>query len=414
MKCVLSLGISFLGLTLSAVVALGQAEPLATVVQARLIEPGSTPFYLQAVITERGDPTEHVDVEMFWAGPEKWRRIIKSAEFSQTLIVNGDKISEQDSADYMPLAIQVLTTAMVDPEPVLAAVRPGDMVRTKANGLSDESGRTCSPDGKMCGMGRFGLMESLGGAGRSVDFMDYKKFKDRRVARMISYRIDPGDTWQARITTLAEFKSNDEAQFAITNPTPTDMQIHSVVLSEVGLRNLSAEPVQIIWPQVLEDQNMTGKTSYYVSLDRGGKIREVLPLSVAIERADDSARRQIMRQKFNPAMKGGIPVQAEGILSFNYDTRAYGPKAMLTDEEARKLAADIVDPEFPPGTASGTTCSIRIAVDADGHVIEQIAMADCHGIHMACQKAIGKWHFSPIMEAEKPRPYRAELTFRVP
>jgi hypothetical protein len=49
---------------------------------------------LQAVITERGDPNEHVEVEMSWMAPDKWKRTIRSAEFSQTLIVNGDKIFE--------------------------------------------------------------------------------------------------------------------------------------------------------------------------------------------------------------------------------------------------------------------------------------------------------------------------------
>lgn len=77
---------------------------------------------------------------MSWVAPDKWKRTIRSAEFCQTLIVNGDKIFEQDSDDYLPLAIQVLTTAMVDPRPVIAAFSPGDIARTKANGASDESG----------------------------------------------------------------------------------------------------------------------------------------------------------------------------------------------------------------------------------------------------------------------------------
>jgi hypothetical protein len=36
-------------------------------------------------------------------------------------------------------------------------------------------------------------------------------------------------------------------------------------------------------------------------------------------------------------MKDGVRVQAEAILNFHFDTRAYGPAKPLTDAEVRKL-----------------------------------------------------------------------------
>ena len=80
----------------------GQDRSAPTLVQAFLTRPGGAPFYLQATITERTDPNEHIEVEMSWVSPGKWKRKIQSQEFSQTLIVNGGKVFEQDSADYMP------------------------------------------------------------------------------------------------------------------------------------------------------------------------------------------------------------------------------------------------------------------------------------------------------------------------
>ncbi len=387
--------ISFAILCLSAFVtpvsAGGQTGPAAQVVQAWLTEPGSTPFYLQAVITESSDPNEHVEVEMSWVAPDKWKRTIRSQEFSQTLIVNGDRVFEQDSADYMPLAIQVLSTAMVDPRSMIAAVRPGDSVLTKANGRSDESGKMCfDPAGKMCGISRDGLTESLSGPGRSVTFSNYHKFKGKRVARSIRYMLDHGDSYQAHVNTLGELKS-DGAQFSIPAPTPRENQIRSLVIPEVELRALSLQPTEIIWPQVLEDTQTTGETSYYVSLDRSGAVREVLPLSVAVERADDSARRQIMKWKFKSVIKDGVPVQAEAVLNFHFDTRAYGPKAPLTNEEVRKLASNIVEPAFPPGAApSGSTFTLAVALDADGGLIESIALDGPRQLGLACSQAIGK------------------------
>jgi len=413
----MKLGISavaWLGIGLSASAAVGQGSPVQ-LVQGTLTETGAAPFYLQAVITERGDPDEHIDVEMSWVAPNKWRRTIQSKEFSQRLIVNGDKVFEQDSEDYFPLGIQTLVTVMVDPKPVLEAVRPGDQVMTKANGASDESGKMCfGPNSKMCGTGRFGLTEMVHAAGRSVDFMDYQKFKDKRVARMLIYHIDPGDSLQAHINSLGEFKSYDEEELSVADPTPKQRQLLSAILPEAELRDLAPQPMEIIWPQVLEDQRTEGETSYYVSLDRSGQVREVLPLSVAIERADDSARRQIMKWKFKPVLMDGILVQAEAVLNFHFNTRAYGPAAPLTDLEVRRLASGMVDPVFPAAVTSGSTFTIHIAVDEEGHVIESIAGDGPRELYRPCSQAIGKWHFSPIVEDGKPRPYRGEIACRVP
>ena len=400
-----------ISLALCASFAASQGAPGPRVEQATLIAPGSSPFYLQAVITERGDPDERIEVEMSWVAPDKWKRTIRSAEFSQTLIVNGDKVFEQESDDYLPLAIQVLTTAMVDPKPIIAALRPGDVARTKANGGSDESGRVCF--GKMCFKRGIGLVETVAGPGRSVTFTDYRPFKNKRVARQLSYQIDPGDSYQARVTTLGELTS-DNTEFAIHEPTPKEKQIRCMILAEAQLRALALQPTEIIWPQVLEDNNISGETSYYLSVDRTGQVHEVLPLSVSVERADDSARRQIMKWKFKPVMKDGVAVQAEAILNFHFDTRAYGPTKPLTDAEVRKLATNMREPVFPDGGLSGSPCSIRIAVDAEGKLIEQIPVEGSGDVALACMKAIGRWQFSPIVEDGKPRPYRGEISFRVP
>ena len=180
-------------------------------------------------------------------------------------------------------------------------------------------------------------------------------------------------------------------------------------------RGLAQQPLEIIWPQVLEDNNTTGETSYYVSLDRSGQVREVLPLSVAIERADDSARRQILKWRFKPVLRDGVPVQTESILNFSFNTRSYGPASPLTDEDARKLATNIIDPVFPEGTApSGSTFEIRIAVDEEGNIIESIAGDGPHAMYQPCSEAVGKWHLRPIIEDGKPRPYRAKVICRAP
>ena len=87
----------------------------------------------------------------------------------------------------------------------------------------------------MCGVSRYGLTESLGGPGRSVDFMDYQEFNDKRVARTPIHHLDAGDSLQAHVNTLGEFRKYDDAKFSIAEPTPRQKQIRSVVVPEAEL-----------------------------------------------------------------------------------------------------------------------------------------------------------------------------------
>jgi hypothetical protein len=389
-------------------------DALPSVVQPVLVEPGDSPFHLSAVITERADFNQHVDVELYWISPTKWKRTITSQDFSQTLIVNGDNTFEQDSDDYFPLGLQALATALVDPRPALQAWRPGDPLLTKANGAADESGKVCfNPQRTMCGISRLGLMETIGAPGQFVTFSDYQPFNGKRVARLVTYKIDQGDSLQARVSDLEAMKSIDDKFFAIDQPTPKEKQIKVETLAQAELSQQALQPMEIIWPQVL-DGHTSGETSYFVSIDRTGQVRDVLPLDVEIERANDSAVNQIRRWKFKPLIMDGVTLQMEGVLQFAFNTRAYGPADMLTDEEGRKYATTIVEPDYPTGAVAGSTCTVRVAVDADGKVIEMI-IGDCSpGLGQPCFKALGKWRFSPIVQGGKSLPYRAQIVFRVP
>ena len=384
------------------------------VVQPVLTAPGNVPFHIRAAVTERADFNEHIDIELYWVSPNKWRRTIRSQDFSQTLVVNGNSIFEEDSDDYFPLGLHTLATALVDPTSVLDAWRPGDQLMTKANNGADESGKLCfDGQGKMCVVSRTGLTETVAAPGHAVTFSDYRPFRGTRVARLLIYQIDHGDSLQARVTELDELKPIDESMFSIASATPAEKRLDSVIVTQSELAARALQPLEIVWPQVLDGQT-SGKTSYYVSIDRAGQVREILPLSVAVERADDSARRQITRWKFKPVMKDGVPVQAEAVVNFEFNTRAFGPKDMLGDGEARQFASNILDPVLPSGISPGSTCAIRIAIDADGGLIEQIAGDCAPGMYTPCSRALGKWHFSPIVKDGKSLPYRAEILFHAP
>jgi hypothetical protein len=387
-------------------------EPVV-LVQSVLTEANAVPFHLKATITEGRERDTVGHVEMIWLAPNKWRRTIEAEDFSQTLVVNGGNVYEKDSEDYIPLSLDVLVSAMVDPRPVLVAHRPGDILLTKANGSSDESGKICY-GGKfnMCGVGKFGLAEEVGTPGYRITFTDYRRFKDKRVARLLNFTVGVGEFLSLQVDELKEIKTEQESLFLIESPTPKQDQIRSVQLSESALRAFNSSTPEIIWPQVL-DGATTGNASFYISLDRNGNVREVLPVHTDNERSNDSARRQLMRWKFKPIIQDGVAVQAGSIFNFKLNTRAWGPPSPLGDSEARNLASQIVEPTFPSGTPAGTTYSIWVAVDSDGKIIEEIPAEGPTQLLKPCMDALAKWQFKPVMENGEPRPYRAKLVFGV-
>jgi hypothetical protein len=367
------------------------------------------------MITEgRGDDPV-AQVEIWWAAADKWRRSIQSDEFSQTRIVNGSQVSEHDSDEYVPVELQSLVTAMLDPAPILAAHRPGEELITKANGHAEESGLTCfASDRRMCLMNRAGLGEIVGMPGHSLEFTDYRQFRGMRIARLLIDTVEVGEFETAKISELQSIKHLDESLFSISQPTRSEDQIHSLVVPEETFRALLLSSPEIIWPQPL-DGRTSGTASFLVSVDPQGRVREVLPAYTDNERSNDSARRQIMRWRFKPPTTDGLPTQVESVLTFALNTRAWGPASPLSNEEVRKLASNIIEPDIPANAAPpGSLCTLRVAIDSDGYLIETIADSCPAGLFEPCLKAIAQWHFSPVLENGQPRPYRGEIIFRFP
>jgi hypothetical protein len=382
--------------------------------QGTLIAVGSSPFHLKAAITDGDDPTPLAHVEIFWASPDKWKRIVQSEEFSQTLIVNGDKVFEQHSANYFPFRLKTAVTAITDPKQVSDAHRTGDILLTKANGAANESGVTCmDPGHRFCGRSPYGLNETVGAPGYAVSFTNYKEFHKKRIARLLKSQISKEDYQTVEVTELSDLKNPDESLFAVPQPTAPENVLLNVTLAENKLRGLVQGAPDVIWPQML-DGATTGKASFIVELDAAGKVRDVLPIHNDNYSSSDSAIRQIKRWKFSPATMNGVPAQAEGVLTFDVNTREFAPADALTDEQVRKLATNIVEPVVPPGLVPpGTVFKLRITVDTDGVIAEKIIDGGPWQLFGPCDKAIMQWHLSPIMENGQPRSYRGLVEFHI-
>jgi len=274
-------------LAISAFADDGEKAPLGEIAdravqQSKLTLPGSRPFHLTAEVIETTnlDSDYKAKIEQHWCSPEKWRRTIESPEFSQTLVVNGDRVSEKDTGDYFPWWLNDLLTAMTDPLPMLDTLKQINMQITKPNG--SERSITCADLrrtydlGVFCFEGSHGLLTTANTRGYQAELKNFKDFGSKRIARTLAITPESGTTIQATITELTELSEPDDRMFAIERPTSLQERIGRITVDEDAIRKLSTTGTAVEWPTVGEGLTK-GRCSVFVSVDRTGRMREVWP-----------------------------------------------------------------------------------------------------------------------------------------
>jgi hypothetical protein len=295
--------------------------------QTALTLPGSKPFHLKAEIIESTNPDSGYKgtFEEYWVSPEKWWWRIESPEFSQTKIVNGDKVLEQDTGDYFPWWLNNLITAMLDPWP--GFVMPNHINEQAGNNLNPRISSVCTrttmgndqwsfclEPRRMLLTNVFNLGDDYGG-----EFKNYAGFGKKQIARQIAMDPEPGTTIQATITQLVELRQPDETMFAIDKSTPPEERINRLRISEETLRSLSLTSTEIKWPAV-EGGLLTGGCAVYVSADRSGHMREVWPGGCDNNELETPLREMVKKWQLKTAAVNGVPVQVEARLTFPVKT----------------------------------------------------------------------------------------------
>jgi hypothetical protein len=390
--------------------------------QSQLTLPGSKPFHLQAVIRDTSDPNSdyQAKIDEYWVSPTKWKRTIESEEFSQTLIVNGDAVSEQDKGDYSPFWLKNFVTSLTDPLPMLSALKQSNAQIQKPQG--SERSTSCADLHSrvdrwvICFEGSHGLLASVFSKGYAMEFKDFKKFGDKRVPTRLTTDPEPGTKLEARILELTEFTQPDDQMFVVSQPTPPKDRIKSIRIDEEALRKLALGSTEIDWPPVGEGLT-TGGCAVYVSADRAGNIREAWPEGCDSASLQDPLREAVKKWRLKPAISDGVPVQVEALLGFTFHTTVDKSLALpeLSDEEVRKLSSNAVEPVFPPGSVQkGTEVVIQISVDESGKLT---GVGNTHNLDTkvfgAAYVALRKWHFSPYIKHGKPQYFHANVSFHV-
>jgi hypothetical protein len=306
--------------------------PKHAIEQSQLTLKGSRPFHLKARVVEStnlDNDDYKAEVEEYWLAADKWRRTIKTSEFSQTLIVNGDKVSEQINGDYYPHWLYMIVNAILDPGAALQGV---DMSKSADNPMIGGA-KFCRRFAFRAGIPPVGnnvfstycfdggLLDSVGKPGYDAEYGNYKKFAEKQVAQKIREYTESDTELEAKIYELSELGAPDESLFAVPEPTA---RLRTTIVSEETIRGLSLSSPAMQWPTI-QGGKSSGVLSIYLCIDREGRVRETYPLNSDHPVMTDAARKQLMNWRFKPASNGGVPVQVESILTFAYETKIEPP-----------------------------------------------------------------------------------------
>lgn len=318
--------ISLLALTsLSVAVDSLDELPKKAIEHSQITLPGSHPFVLKAKVLEVTNPSNasyQTEIEEYWVAPDKWRRTVKTPSFSETLIVNGKKTSEQLTGDYYPNWLRTIVAAIFDPGDALKGI---DLSRSSDNPMSSGN-KTCRRFTFMAGAHPVsnkvfsifcfddGLIDMAVKPGYEVIYKNYKTFAGKHVARTITEEIESGTVVEATIEDLVELKSPDDAIFAVAGD---NAPVQTIRADEPTLRSLSLNTPEIVWPAHTGGKD-TGTLSLYVCVDRTGHVREIYELNSSNPGLSDVAREQVMKWQFKPASSQRVSVQVEAILTFAF------------------------------------------------------------------------------------------------
>jgi len=307
------------------------------ITKSQITLPGSAPFHLTAKTfesTDRDNDSHNATIEEYWVAPDKWRRIVKTAEFSEVLIVNGDKTSETLTGDYYPNWLRQFVNGIFDPGAPMqgvdlaksnevsksARVVNGTLTITEVCPRFTFLAGTPPVTNKIFSMYCFeyGLLKSVMTPGYEISYEDYKKFGDKKVAHKLGEYIESGTELEADITELRELPGPpDESLFVINQ---INAPLRTVVVSEAVARTLLVSASDIQWPTLTSGRN-PGTLSIYIAIDREGHVRETLGLNSDNPIMTAAAREQVMKWEFKPATNNGERVQVESVLTFGYETK---------------------------------------------------------------------------------------------
>ncbi|HEY5328418.1 MAG TPA: hypothetical protein VIJ79_00925 [Acidobacteriaceae bacterium] len=377
-----------------------------------------SPFHAVLDIREKtGDPAYRGRVEIFWESEDKYRLVLDSRDFGQTLVVNGAPVMETDRGDFYPGWLRGFVTALMDPMPRMKDLRgQSGMVAVGPNMHSCVS-RDDRPGGitnqltwvQTCFTGEEPRLDFAMDFTYNMEFHDFAKFGKKQIAR--TYVTGEGDHARitGKLTTLEEWKP-DEALLAVTRPTPpADRLITKFVSTATEESMLESAPKDVIWPPMREGK-MDGYMIVHAITDRNGQVRETSKHNSDNPGLESFGREVALKYKFKPLIVNGVAQQMEMPLVLHFTSRLGNPITELDDAKTRKMISGCSLPhEIDDPASAGQQIVITFQVQDDGALMTLGSSDRKIAIPVLYEKFRG-CHFSQYKEDGKPSAYHANLT----
>ena len=297
--------------------------------RSTLDQAGTKPFHLKAELAPSrpsdADSGRTGEVEIWWVGPDRWRREVRSPGFHQIDVVDGAKEWQKNDSDYFPEWLRETVVALVKPAPyiddVMNGVNGAEVKRLM--GSTYYQWMTIGSDGAVKkGMGAtFAITDATelefygGDVGWGGMYHDYQSFHNRVVGRTVSVG-SPEVT--AKITVLEDLKDPPENLF--DTGASSDPLLKTVVVPEMELRkSLLPTNGPSEWPPVGAGP-LEGVTICDVTVDRDGRVREVKTPVSDNPGLNHAFVDKVMSLRFSPYVVDGRAVQVVSTITMPFKT----------------------------------------------------------------------------------------------
>jgi len=393
------------------------SEAVGRVLKDNVLTFKGRPFHAVLDITEeKADPAYEGHVEIFWINEQKYRVVVTSHDFDQTLIINGLLVEERDRGDYYPNWLHSFVIALLNPMPRYAdfitqtgSLSVGEHMRSclrrddRPGGITDQL-----TWGQICFADQGPHLDFAIDFTYNMEFHDFKGFAHKQVAR--TYISGEGDhaRLHGTLSTLEEIKSVDESLFTVTHPTAPSERLLTTFVSTLKEESMvESRPTDVNWPTVREGK-LDGYMIVHAITDRTGQVREASKHNSDNAELESYGRLVALKYKFKPLVVDGVPQQMEMPLVLHFSTTLGTPLPELDDAATRAKALGCAIPnEIADPQNAGQKVELRLTISEQGSVIETAAVNGKFSLPLYGK--LRNCHFSIVEQDGKPTKYHGHI-----
>lgn len=308
------------------------AEAVSRALQLCSLTTGDQPFHLVLEIEPPGKAADSAQgqvpaqVEVFWLNPITYRTVIRSSDFTQTRIVNGQTVEEHNTGDFYPRWIENFVQAILEPIP------GADMLRKESGSVPvgvQEHACIARDSAQVCFQDAEPRIATGSDPSRSIWFEDYAPFGRHQIARTLVDNLPGNLLVRGHIVQLTPLRQSDYPLLKAVEFTPPDKLIQTESVS-----GETAASIQQVTPANSQDKlhlasetvvrltpaggagaptELDGRVTVYIRTDKTGRVREAYRDGVTA--LQDGAAERALTLRFKPLIVDGAPRQMEATVA---------------------------------------------------------------------------------------------------